>query len=64
MQHLDEIKKAAEIAAWYSSAKHSELVPVLYTLKKYVRHGKNLPLGQVIVEREKVLFVKPFQGKE
>ena len=57
-----EIKKAAEIAAWYSSAKHSELVAVIYTLKKYVRHGKNLPTGQVIVEREEVILVKPLTG--
>ena len=58
-QDLNEIKKAAEIAAWYSAAKHSELVPVMYTLKKYVRHGKNLPAGQVIVEREEVVIVRP-----
>ena len=59
LQHLNEIKKAAEIAAWYSAAKHSELVPVMYTLKKYVRRGKNLHAGQVIVEREVVVIVRP-----
>ncbi|MEI7708527.1 MAG: NFACT RNA binding domain-containing protein [Chlorobium sp.] len=59
LQDLNKIKKAAEIAAWYSAAKHSELVPVLYTLKKYVRRGKNLPAGQVIVEREEVVIVRP-----
>ncbi|MEI6692661.1 MAG: NFACT RNA binding domain-containing protein [Chlorobium sp.] len=59
MNQLNEITQAAEIAAWNSAAKHSELVPVIYTLKKYVRHGKNLPAGQVIVEREEVLIVKP-----
>ncbi|MCX6179290.1 MAG: NFACT RNA binding domain-containing protein [Chlorobiales bacterium] len=64
LQQLNEIKKAAEIAAWYSSAKHSELVPVLYTLKKYVRHGKHLAPGQVIVEREEVILVKPLKGTE
>ncbi|MBV5326895.1 MAG: DUF814 domain-containing protein [Chlorobium sp.] len=53
------IEKAATIAAWYSSAKHAELVPVIYTLKKYVRRGKKLPVGQVIAERETILFVKP-----
>ncbi len=64
LHQLNDIKKAAEVAAWYSSAKHSELVPVLYTLKKYVRHGKNLAPGQVIVEREEVILVKPSQGSE
>jgi predicted ribosome quality control (RQC) complex YloA/Tae2 family protein len=59
MDNLDDIKKAASIAAWYSSAKHSELVPVIYTSKKYVRRSKKLAAGQVIVEREKVLFVSP-----
>ena len=59
LHQLKEITKAAEIAAWYSAAKHSELVPVLYTLKKYVRHGKNLPPGQVLVEREEVILVRP-----
>ena len=59
LHNLTAIRQAAEIAAWYSSAKHSSLVPVIYTLKKYVRHGKKLAAGQVIVEREEVLLVKP-----
>jgi predicted ribosome quality control (RQC) complex YloA/Tae2 family protein len=59
LNNLPVIRQAAEIAAWYSSAKHSALVPVIYTLKKYVRRGKKLAPGQVIVEREEVLFVKP-----
>ncbi|HCD37066.1 MAG TPA: DUF814 domain-containing protein [Chlorobium sp.] len=57
--HSDAIQKAAAIAAWHSKAKHSGLVPVIYTLKKHVRRGRNLPPGQVVVEREKVLMVKP-----
>ncbi len=57
--HLDDISKAASIAAWHSSAKHSELVPVIYAQKKYVRRSRKSAPGQVIVEREKVLFVKP-----
>ncbi len=59
LNNLPAIRQAAEIAAWYSSAKHSALVPVIYTLKKYVRRGKKLAPGQVIVEREEVLLVKP-----
>lgn len=61
MQNTTEIRKAAEIAAYYSSAKHSELVPVIYTEKKYVRRGKNMPPGQVRPEREKVIMVRPSQ---
>jgi predicted ribosome quality control (RQC) complex YloA/Tae2 family protein len=59
LNNITAIRQAAEIAAWYSSAKHSALVPVIYTLKKYVRRGKKLATGQVIVEREEVVLVKP-----
>lgn len=59
MQHSTEIMRAAEIAAYYSAAKHSELVPVMYTEKKYVRRAKNLPPGQVLVEKEKVIMAQP-----
>ena len=58
MHNMSEIRRAAEIAAWYSAAKHSGLVPVMYVLKKYVRKAKGAP-GSVHVEREKVVMVKP-----
>ena len=59
LDNIGAIRQAAEIAAWYSAAKHSALVPVIYTLKKFVRRGKKLAPGQVIVEREEVMLVKP-----
>jgi predicted ribosome quality control (RQC) complex YloA/Tae2 family protein len=34
------------------------MVPVIYTLKKHVRKAKGAA-GSVIVEREKVIMVKP-----
>jgi predicted ribosome quality control (RQC) complex YloA/Tae2 family protein len=55
----DDILRAAEIAAYYSSARTSELVPVICTEKKYVRKPKGSPAGSVIVERENVLMVTP-----
>ncbi len=61
MQNTSEIRRAAEIAAFYSTAKHSELVPVQYTEKKFVRRAKNMPPGQVLPEREKVIMVRPSQ---
>lgn len=61
LQNTSEIQRAAEIAAWYSQAKHSELVPVIYTQKKYVRRGKKTAPGSVIVEREKVILVRPLK---
>jgi predicted ribosome quality control (RQC) complex YloA/Tae2 family protein len=35
------------------------LCNVLYTPKKYVRKAKGAPAGTVLVEREKVILVKP-----
>ena len=58
MHNMSEIRRAAEIAAWYSAAKNSGLVPVMYVLRKYVRKAKGAP-GSVHVEREKVVMVKP-----
>jgi len=61
MHNTSEIRRAAEIAAWHSSAKHSELVPVICTRKKYVKKDRK-KAGSVIIEREEVIMVKP--GKE
>ncbi len=58
MDQMSEIRRAAEIAAWYSAARTSGLVPVIYALKKYVRKARGAT-GSVIVEREKVLMVRP-----
>lgn len=53
------IEQAASIAAYYSKAKHSKLVPVSYTEKKYVIKRKGLPPGTVQLQREKVVMVEP-----
>ncbi len=55
----DVIEYAARIAAFYSKAKHSGLVPVIYTPKKYVRKPKGYLPGQVAVDREEVIMVEP-----
>jgi predicted ribosome quality control (RQC) complex YloA/Tae2 family protein len=60
MQNMTEIRRAAEIAAWNSAARTSGLVPVMYTLKKYVRKVRGAT-GSVNVEREKVLMVRPLK---
>ena len=60
MHNMSEIRRAAEIAAWYSSARTSGLVPVIYTQKKYVRKSKGAA-GSVIVEREKVVMARPLK---
>jgi len=59
MQNRSEIEEAASIVAYHSSAKNSELVPVTYTEKKYIRRNRHLPPGQVLIDREKTVLVKP-----
>lgn len=53
---------AAHIAAWNSSQKHAGLVPVAYTLAKYVRRPRRAPPGTVTLSKEKVVFVRPRRG--
>jgi predicted ribosome quality control (RQC) complex YloA/Tae2 family protein len=58
------IETAASIAAFFSKAKSSSLVPVAYTLKKYVRKPKGSRPGQVVIEREEVVIVPPREPQE
>jgi predicted ribosome quality control (RQC) complex YloA/Tae2 family protein len=52
---------AASVAALNSKRKHENLVPVQYCERKYVRKLKGGAVGQVIVEREKVVMVEPME---
>lgn len=58
------LEKAASVAAYYSKAKTSGLVPVSYTQKKYVIKRKGMEPGKVALLKEKVLIVKPEIPKE
>jgi predicted ribosome quality control (RQC) complex YloA/Tae2 family protein len=53
------IEHAAEIAAYYSKLKGSTLVPVAYTLRKFVRKPKGAEPGAVMVDKEEVMMVEP-----
>jgi predicted ribosome quality control (RQC) complex YloA/Tae2 family protein len=53
------IETAASIAAYYSKARNASHVPVAYCEKKFVKKKKGMKAGSVIMEREKVIFVKP-----
>ena len=53
------LQQAAKIAARHSPAKHSSLVPVDYTLRKYVRKPKGSPPGGALYQNEKTLYVTP-----
>jgi predicted ribosome quality control (RQC) complex YloA/Tae2 family protein len=59
MVRPQEIELAAAIAAYYSSARGSEFVPVIVVQKKFVRRAKGGNMGSVIVEREEVVLAKP-----
>jgi len=53
------LKKAAQLAAFYSKAKTASLAPVSYTLKKFVVKRKGMDPGQVALLKEESLLVKP-----
>lgn len=53
------IHAAAELAAKNSDSKHSSLVPVDYTLRKYVRKPKGSPAGKALYQNEKTIFITP-----
>jgi predicted ribosome quality control (RQC) complex YloA/Tae2 family protein len=53
------IEQAGSIAAYFSQARTSRLVPVVVTKRKYVRKLKGAPEGTVAVEREEVIMVEP-----
>ncbi|MGB9696466.1 MAG: NFACT RNA binding domain-containing protein [Ignavibacteria bacterium] len=53
------IETAASIAAYYSKARNATNVPVAYCERKYVKKRKGFREGSVVMEHEKVIFVKP-----
>jgi predicted ribosome quality control (RQC) complex YloA/Tae2 family protein len=57
------IVEAAEIAAFFSTAKKSDTVPVIYTEVKYVRKVRRGKPGQVIADRTKSILVTPRRPK-
>jgi predicted ribosome quality control (RQC) complex YloA/Tae2 family protein len=55
----DILETTASIAAYYSKSRHSKIVPVTYTEKKYVSKPRKSPPGSAAIQREIVLFVTP-----
>jgi predicted ribosome quality control (RQC) complex YloA/Tae2 family protein len=53
------LEYAAGLAAYYSKRKNDTLCPVIYTPRKYVRKGRGMAPGLVIVEKEEVVMVPP-----
>ncbi len=54
--------EAAQIAGFYSKARHSSRVPVDYTLIKHVRKPSGAKPGFVICEQQKTLYVTPSEA--
>lgn len=54
---------AAQVAARLSSQRHSSVVAVDYTLRKFVRKAKGKKPGLAYYERAKTLFVNPGDGE-
>jgi predicted ribosome quality control (RQC) complex YloA/Tae2 family protein len=50
---------AAELAARHSDSKHSSLVPVDYTLRKYVRKPRGAPAGKALYQNERTIYITP-----
>lgn len=53
------IQIAASIAAYYSKSRNASNVMVAYCERKFVKKKKGMKSGSVIMEREKVVSVKP-----
>lgn len=59
-----DLEEAARLAAFYSKARSSGLVPVDWTRRKYVRKPRGAPPGSVIPQRVRTLFVEPRNSEE
>jgi predicted ribosome quality control (RQC) complex YloA/Tae2 family protein len=54
-----DVEAAARVAAHFSKARNSSLVPVLVTERRYVRKPRKAKAGSVVAERGQTLFVPP-----
>jgi predicted ribosome quality control (RQC) complex YloA/Tae2 family protein len=59
-----DLEEAATLAALFSKARTSALVPVDWTRRKHVRKPRGAPPGAVIPQRVKTLFVTPDAAAE
>ena len=53
------IERAAAIAAYYSKARNSSTVPVIYAEKRYVRRPRKSKPGTALCDHGTTIFVKP-----
>ncbi len=53
------LERAAELAAKHSDQKHSSLVPVDYTQRRYVRKPRGAAPGKALYQNEKTIYITP-----
>jgi predicted ribosome quality control (RQC) complex YloA/Tae2 family protein len=58
------IQKAAQIAVWFSKAKHTSFAEVHVTEARFVHKRRRAPSGEVIAERCKAIRVEPKNPQE
>ncbi|HPC35587.1 MAG TPA: NFACT RNA binding domain-containing protein [Candidatus Marinimicrobia bacterium] len=58
------LEKAAGLAAFHSKAKHSAVVPVIFTQCKYVTKPRHSAPGAVTVKFEKTIMAEPLDPKK
>lgn len=57
-----DLAEAAQLAAVYSRARNSGMVPVMWTRRKHVRKPRGAAPGSVIPQHGRTLFVEPDPG--
>lgn len=57
-----DLQFAADLAAYYSQARQSEQVPVIYTQPKHVYKPKGAKPGTVIYKQEQIIWGNPQRG--
>ena len=60
---LPTLKQAAMLAAWYSKGQRSSLVPVDYTLRRYVKKPSGAAPGKVVYTHQKTAYITPDEGE-
>ena len=54
-----DLHEAAALAAWYSRARGSVVVPVDWTRRRHVRRARGGPPGRALVDRAKTVMARP-----
>lgn len=57
------MKQAAMLAAWYSKGQRSSMVPIDYTLRKYVKKPSGAAPGRVIYTHQKTAYMTPEESE-